>query len=59
MHDLTLVGLMLNKLGNPSIYFIWSIQASNFCLEPYLKCFGTSQLELEMLEIYKNKVNFT
>ena len=39
------VELLLNKLGNASIYSIWNMQAPNFCSEPSIKCFKTSQLE--------------
>ena len=43
------VGLLLNKFGNLTIYYIWNIQASNFSSVPYLKDFGNSQLEFERL----------
>ena len=33
-------GLLFNKFGNLSIYYIWNIQASKFGSLPYLKCFG-------------------
>ena len=46
------MGLVLNKFGNLSIYYIRNIQASNFPLVPYLKCFRTSQLELKTVELY-------
>ena len=39
------VELLLNKLGNASIYSIWNMEAPNFCSEPSIKCFKTSQLE--------------
>ena len=51
-------GLLFNKFGNLSIYYIQTIYASNFCSLSYLKCFGTSLLEFEMAELYKNKVKF-
>ena len=44
------------KFGNLTIYYIWNIQAFNFCWVPYLKCFGTFQLEFEMAELYKYKL---
>ena len=53
------MGLPFNKFGYLNIYFIWYIQAFNFWSEPYLKDFWTSQLELEMVKLYKNKVKFT
>ena len=46
------MGQLFNKLDNPSIYSSRIIQASNFCSEPYLKRFGTSQLEFEMDKLY-------
>ena len=43
------MGLLFNKFGNLSIYQICKIQASNFFSVLYLKYFGTSQLEFEMI----------
>ena len=45
------MGLLFNKFGSLSIYFIWNIQASSFSSVPYLKGFGTSQLEFETVEL--------
>ena len=50
------MGMLFNKFGNFSGYHIRKIQASNLFSVSYLKCFGTSQLEFEMIELYKNKV---
>ena len=46
------VGLLCNKFGNLSIYYIWNIKASNFPLVPYFKCFATSQLEFKTVALY-------
>ena len=46
------MGLLLTKFGNLVIYFIWNNQAFNFSLVPDLKCFVTSQLEFETVELY-------
>ena len=53
------MGLLFNKFGNLSIYYIWKIQACNFRSVSHLKYFGTSQSEFEMVDLYKNKVKFT
>ena len=53
------VGLLFNKFGNLSIYYVLIAQGFKFSSVPYLKCFGTSQLEFEMVELYKNKVKLT
>ena len=45
----TPVGMLLNKLRNPSIYSIWNIQAHSFGSDPYLKCFGTLEFEMDKL----------
>ena len=45
------MGLLFSKFGNLTIYYIWNIQASNFSSVPYLKDFGTSQLEFETAEL--------
>ena len=52
MSDLSPVGLLFTKFGNLTIYYIWNIESSNFPLVPYLKCFGTSQLEFETVELH-------
>ena len=52
----TALGAAFWQIDNNSIYSIWNIQASNFPLVPYLKCFGTSQLEFEAVELYWHKV---
>ena len=46
------MGLLFNKFGNLSIYYIGNIQASSFSSVPYLKNFVTSQLEFETVELY-------
>ena len=46
------IGLLLNKLDSPSNYPNWNMQAPNFCSEPFLKCYKTSQLEFEMDKLY-------
>ena len=46
------VGLVFTKFGKVNSYKIWNIQASHFSLVPYLKCFGISQLELPMVDLY-------
>ena len=56
--DLAPIGMLFNKFANLTIYYILYIQASYFYSVPYLKRFGSSQLEFEMVELYKNKVKF-
>ena len=34
------------------IFATFDIQAFNISLVPYLKCFGTSQLEFQTVELY-------
>ena len=46
------MGLLLNKSDNARIYSTWNMQTSNFCSEPSLKSFKTSQLQFEMDKIY-------
>ena len=48
----TPVGLLFTTFGNLTSYYIWNIQASNFSLVPYLKDFGTYQLEFETVKLY-------
>ena len=50
------VGLLFTIFDNLTIYFIWNIQASNFSSVPYLKDFGTLQLEFETAELCLHKV---
>ena len=45
------MGLLFNKLDNASIYSNENMQTSNFCSEPSLKCFQTSQLQFKMDKI--------
>ena len=53
------IGVLFNKFGNLSTYNILIAQGFNFSSVLYLKYFGTSQLEFEMVELYKNKIEFT
>ena len=50
------MGLLFTIFDNLTIYFIWNIQASNFSSVPYLKDFGTLQLEFETAELCLHKV---
>ena len=52
------VGLLFTKFEKLTIYYIWNIQASNFSSVPYLKDFGTFQLEFETVELYNLRSNF-
>ena len=38
-----------------TLVFNKNIQASNFYLVPYLKCFGAPQLHLVMVDLYYSK----
>ena len=46
------VGLVFAKLGNLSIYQIWSIQASEIPLASSLNSFGTSLFGFEIFQSY-------
>ena len=46
------VGLLFTTFGNLTSYYIWNIQAYNFSSVPYLKDFGTFQLEFETVKLY-------
>ena len=52
------VGILFNRFYRLNIYCILIAQVFNFYSVLYLKCFGTFQSELEMAELYKNKVKF-
>ena len=44
------MGLLFNKFGNLSIYYIWNIQASNISWAPCLKCFGISLFDFAIFD---------
>ena len=53
------VGLVFGNPNKSSIFQILNIQTFNFSLAPYLKFFGSSSFEFEMVYVYSFKAIFT
>ena len=43
------MGLVFDKFGKLSVYYIWNIKAFKYSLVFFLKYFGTSQIDFETI----------